>query len=157
MITKVVFKGINDRGNIIYRTIPIKHNFEIIPEQKYQGLKLPETSIERQVFEYLDNVDKSDLMLKHGFSIILDYYLPKKKKTKQEELEEFLKYLNNIITIDKSVEAIIYEHKDILFGKDKSNITKTKEVLSILKISYKTIANTMRYVTKMFTNKKYLE
>lgn len=155
MITKVVFKGIDDRGNIIHKTIPIKHNFEIIPG--HQGLKLPETSIERQVFEYLDSIDKSDLMLKYGFSIILDYYLPKKKKTKQEELEEFLKYLSNIITIDTSVEAIIYEHKDILFGKGKSNKTKTKEVLSILTILYKTIANTIRYVTEMFTNKKYLE
>lgn len=32
------------------------------------------SSEEEQVIEYLDTIDKSDMMNKYGFSIILDYY-----------------------------------------------------------------------------------
>ena len=62
MKTKVIFRGLSD-GRIVYRHIQIRHNFSIIPETEFLGYKLPAQSVESQVIDYLDSIDKSDTNL----------------------------------------------------------------------------------------------
>lgn len=153
MKTKIVFKGLSN-GKVIHRTIPIEHNFKEIPPEEFLGYMLPRQSVESQVIDYLDTIDKSELMIKYNFDLILDYYIPKKKKSKDEEIAEFIEYLSNFVPIDRPVKAIISEAEDVLFGKGKSNKTKAIEVLKMLTISYKASSGTMAMVSKMLNEMK---
>lgn len=150
MITKVCFKAVRNR-KIIRKIIPIEHDFKVIPESEYLGYKLPEVSIEHQVITWLDVIDKSDIMLKYDFDMIIDYYIPKKKKKKRDEIIEFIEYLKPYISEDmyRPIEAIISEAKDILFGKGKSNETKLKELLIIYDIVNKSIKGTLYSLEKV--------
>lgn len=156
MVTKVCFKALNNH-RIIKKIVPIEHNFEIIPASEFKGYILPETSIESQVIDYLDNIDKSDIMLKYDFDIIFDYYIPKKRR-KRNEIEEFIEYLKPYISVEtqRSVRAIISEAKDVLFGKGKSNETKAKELLVMLNIANKSIQGTLNVIENLIKegNKK---
>lgn len=76
MITKVCFVALSNH-KIVRKIVPIEHDFETIPESEYLGNKLPEVSIEHQVITWLDVIDKSDIMLKYDFDMIIDYYIPK--------------------------------------------------------------------------------
>lgn len=153
MITKVCFKAISNH-KIVRKTVSIEHNFEVIPGEEFLGYKLPETSIESQVIDWLDTIDKSDIMLKYDFDMIIDYYVPKKKKKKSDEIAEFIEYLRPYITEDmyRPIEAIISEAKDILFGKGKSNETKAKELFIIYEIVNKSIKGTLNSIEKIIEN-----
>ena len=142
MKTRVTFEGLCDR-KVITRTITISHpDFEEIPRD---GLK--PLSIESQVIDYLDMLDKSDLMEEHGFSLIIDYYIP--KQSNDDEIEEFITFLNKFMPIDRQLRAIMYEARDILFGQNKSIETKTKELLILLNISNKTAFGTLNAIEKI--------
>ncbi len=143
MKTKVKFKAIRD-GRIVYKTIPIEHpKFEPSPPIVFDGVEFPETPIEYKIMEYLDEIDKSDIMVKYDFDVILDYWIPK-KKAKANEIEEFFAYMQPLVDVNPDLrvplEKIISESKDVLFGKGKSHRTKAIEVINMLKISYK-VAN----------------
>ena len=153
MKTKITFKGIDDRGKIIRRTIPIEHNFTEQPAEEFMGVLLPPTSVEDQVIEYLDTIDKSDIMDKYGFYIILDYY-PYVKRNKKKEFEEFIQYLSAVMPIDRSVIAVVSEAKDVLFGKGKSNYTKAVELLNMQNIAFKAAGGMLEMINKML-NPKY--
>jgi hypothetical protein len=153
MKTKITFKGIDDYGRVIRRTIPIEHNFTEQPAEEFMGVLLPPVSVENQVIEYLDTIDKSDIMNKYGFYIILDYY-PYIKRNKKKELEEFITYLSAIMPIDRSVIAVISESKDVLFGKGKSNYTKAVELINMQNIAYKAAGGMLEMINKML-NPKY--
>lgn len=153
MITKICFKAISNH-KIVRKTVPIEHNFKVIPGEEFLGYKLPETSIESQVIDWLDTIDKSDIMLKYDFDMIIDYYVPKKKKKKSNEIAEFIEYLRPYVTEDmyKPIEAIISEAKDILFGKGKSNETKAKELFILYGIVNKSIKGTLNTIEKIIKN-----
>lgn len=153
MKTKIIFKGIDDYGRVIRRTIPIEHNFTEQPAEEFMGVLLPPVSVESQVIEYLDTIDKSDIMNKYGFYIILDYY-PYVKRNKKKEFEEFIQYLSAIIPIDRSVIAIVSESKDVLFGKGKSNYTKAVELINMQQIAFKAAGGMLEMINKML-NPKY--
>lgn len=144
MKTKVCFKALSNR-KIVRKIIPIEHNFRVIPEENFNGFILPKQSIESQVIDYLDSIDKSELMAKYNFDIIFDYYIPKKKKSKSSEIQEFIEYLSPYISIEnnRSIRAVISEAKDILFGRGKSNETKAKELFVMLNIANKSIKGTI--------------
>jgi hypothetical protein len=144
MKTRVTFEGICDR-KVITKTITISHpDFKEISRN---GLK--PLSIKSQVIDYLDMIDKSDLMAEHGFSLILDYYIP--KQSNDNEIEEFIMFLNKHMPVTRQLRAIMYEAKDLLFGKNKSIETKVEELLILLNISNKTAFGTLNVVEKMFT------
>lgn len=153
MITKVCFAALSNH-KIVRKIVPIEHNFEVISGEEFLGYKLPETSIESQVIDYLDIIDKSDIMLKYDFDMIIDYYVPKKKKKKSDEIAEFIEYLKPYVTEDmyRPIEAIISEAKDILFGKGKSNETKVKELFIIYGIVNKSIKGTLNSIEKIIEN-----
>jgi hypothetical protein len=139
--TIVTFKCLID-GKIKHKNIPIEHNLEVIPSSTFLGYKLPEESIESQVIDYLDNMDKTDLMRKYRMDIIFNYWVKKKKK-KKDEINEFLDYcepyLNRYPVLVRQFSAIVSESKDVLFGHGKSNETKFKEVLNSISLVNKSI------------------
>ena len=120
-----------------------------MPETDFNGIKLPDTSVESQVINYLDEIDKSDMMIQHNFDIIIDYF-PKKKKVKKNEIEIFIKfcqpYLDMYPSLIRPFEAVISEAQNIIFGNNKSNEQKFKEVLKMIDISFKASTGTMEII-----------
>lgn len=166
MKTIVTFKAFSN-GKIVYKSIPIHHNFQELPETEFNGVKLPPISVETQVMQYLDEIDKSDMMIQYGFEFIIDYF-PKKKKVRKNEIEEFFKFCKPYFDLYpqfiRPFEAVISESKDVLFGKHKSNEQKFKEVFGMINVSLKASAGTMELITKIlkgtndeFKSGSYLE
>lgn len=139
MKTKVTFKALR-RGKVVYRTIPIEHDFKVIPPCVIMGATFPETSVEYQVIEYLDSIDKSDLMVKYDFDIIVDYWI-KRIEPKRNEVQEFLEFCEPLFaempSLKRQLSAVCYEMQDTLFGRGKSHATKLKEAVKTLEFSYK--------------------
>lgn len=150
--TNVTFKALTNDRRLVHKIIPIHHNFEVIPEQNWNGVKLPQTSVESQVINFLDEQDMRELMDKYDFYLIIDYYIKKKKKrkTKADEFEEFSKFLSPYFamfpTLKRPYEAIISESKDVLFGKGKSNKQKLEEVMNAHSMIIKGIEGTLSMV-----------
>ena len=148
--SNVTFKALTDDRRLVHKTIPIHHNFEVIPEQIWHGVKLPPISVESQVIHFLDEQDKRELMEKYNFYIIIDYYIKKKRKTKADEFEEFRKFLapyfEEFPILKRPFEAIISESKDMLFGKGKSNETKLKEVMNAYEMIIKGVHGAVNMV-----------
>lgn len=154
--TNVTFKALTDDRRLVRKTIPIHHNFEVILEQEFMGVMLPPTTVEEQVIHFLDEQDKSELMDKYGFYMIIDYYIKKKRKTKTNEFEEFRKFLALYFAqfpiLKRPFEAIISESKDMLFGKGKSNETKFKEVMNSHLMILKGVNGAFDIVLKILRN-----
>lgn len=138
MKTKVTFKVLADHC-IKSKTIPIEHNFKPY-EETFNGHTWI-VSVENQVMEMLDNMDKKDMMDKYGWEMIIDYYPQKKRYSIQDEINEFLTHVTPLIPQDmiRQFSAIAYEYRKNLFGKGKSHNTKLKEILDIISITNKTI------------------
>lgn len=149
--TIITFKALRDR-RVVYKHIPVYHNFKELPESYINGIKLPVTSIESQVMNYLDEIDKSDIMIQHNFDIIIDYF-PKKKRVKKNEIEEFIKFCKPCLDLYpqliKPFEVVISESQELLFGNNKSNKQKFKEVLSMINVSLKAATGTMNLINKI--------
>lgn len=139
MKTKVTFKALR-RGKVVYKTIPIEHDFKIIPTCVIMGATFPETSVEYQLIEYLDSIDKSDLMVKYDFDTIIDYWV-KRIEPKRNEVKEFLEFCEPLFaempSLKRQLSAVCYEMQDTLFGRGKSHATKLKEAVKTLEFSYK--------------------
>lgn len=161
--TIVTFKALTYDRRMVNKNIPIHHDFEVIPAQKWHGIMLPETSVESQVIEFLDKQDKRELMEKYDFLIIIDYYVRKKKhrKTKQDELNEFMTFLepyfNAYPSVRRPFEAIISEHKDMLFGKGKSNDIKMEEIINIHRMIMKGVDGMLDMLMKGDWNNNLLD
>lgn len=156
MKTIITFKALR-RGHVIYKHIPIYHDFKELPSTEFNGIILPPTSVELQVMEKLDIMDKSDLMLKYDFDIILNYY-PKEKRKKRNEVDEFMNFCKPYLSIYPQFvipfRKVISESKDILFGKGKSNEQKFKEVLNLIDVSFKTVQGTINLINKVLSIKR---
>lgn len=148
----ITFKALTYDGKVVFRDIPIKHDFEVIPSQKWRGVELPPTSIEQQVMQQLDETDKFQLMRDNEFEMIIDYWpkKPRKRKKKVDEIKEFMEFAKPIIDTQPSLKrpfgAIVSSSQDILFGKGKSNVTKFKEVLKIYELIMKGAHDTLNMV-----------
>ena len=73
-----------------------------------------------------------------------------KKKVKKNEIETFIKfckpYLDMYPSLIRPFEAVISEAQNIIFGNNKSNEQKFKEVLKMIDISFKASAGTMEII-----------
>lgn len=158
MKSKITFKVLKN-GRVTRNTVLITHpNFSIIPSEVFNNYKLSEISIESQVIDWLDTIDKSEIMSKYDWDIILDYY-PHKPKKHKNEIQEFMDYLKPYVNlypeITRPLEAIISEAKDTLFGRNKSNKTKAMEVFKMLDISLLTATGVYKSITKyMYDNRR---
>lgn len=161
--TIVTFKAIR-KGKVIYKNVPIYHNFQELPAMELNGVQLPPTSVESQVMQYLDDIDKRDMMIKYDFDAILDYF-PKRKRVKKneiKEIEEFINfckpYLNLHPELIRPFDAVIYESRKILFGKGKSNKTKFKEALNLMGVALKSATGAFECINKILreSNEKLL-
>lgn len=159
MKTIITFKVLR-HGHIVHKHVPIYHNFKELPSTEFNGITLPPTSVESQVMEQLDNMDKSDLMSKYEFDIILDYY-PKRKRTKRNEVDEFINfcepYLSTYPQLVVPFRRVISDSKDILFGKGKSNEQKFKEALKLVDVSFKAAQGTINLINRILTIKEIEE
>lgn len=150
MKTNITFKVLADH-RIFRKTIPIEHNF-VQYTDSFDGQSWVVT-IEQQVMEMLDDMDKKEMMDKYGWEMIFDYYpaFPRRKKLSvQEEIDEFLMIVTPYINKDmiRQFSAITYESKEILFGKGKSHSVKLKEILTMMKISNKSILGVLDVLKK---------
>lgn len=160
MVTKIVFKAISG-GRVVHRTIPIEHpKFDVIPSDVFLGYKLPPQSVQSQVIDYLDNVDKTDIMIRYGFDTILDYY-PKKPRIREKRVDEvadFIEYMRPLVEshpdLQMPIEAVIRVAKDELFGYRKSNLQKAKEVLKMAEMSYVAAIGAYRNIGRIFEDCK---
>lgn len=158
MKTKVIFKALR-RGAVVRRTLLIEHpDFIIIPSETFNGYELPPISIESQVIDYLDSLDKSDIMAQNDWDMILDYY-PYHKRNRRDEIKEFITFMQPCVDmypeLARPFEAIMSEAQDVLFGHRKSNETKAKELLKMTSISllasrgaFESVAKLMRGTIK---------
>ena len=150
MKTKVTFKYLTD-GKVRYRRIPIEHSFKVKPPTIFKGYKFREVSVESQVIDYLDSIDKSDIMHKYNMDIIIDYWI-ENKKFKRDEVMEFVlfcePYLVRYPQLRRSFSAVIADSKDVLFGHNKSNETKFKEVINSIDLIYKAFGGFMDSILK---------
>lgn len=154
--TIVTFKAIRE-GRVIHKSIPIYHNYYPLSPKDFKGIVLPLTTVEAQVIDMLDKMDKTDLMLKHGFDAIIDYF-PKKKRIKRNEIVEFIKYcepyLSKFPQFTIPFSKIISQSKDILFRQGKSNEQKFKEVLNMFDMSLKASANTIKLIENILMHQE---
>lgn len=152
MKTKVIFKALR-RGAVVRRTLLIEHpDFIVIPSETFNGYELPPISIESQVIDYLDSIDKSDIMAQNDWDIILDYY-PYHKRNRRDEIKEFITFMQPCVDmypeLARPFEAIMSEARDELFGHRKSNETKAKELLKMMSISLLASRGAFESVTKL--------
>jgi hypothetical protein len=93
MKTKVKFKAVTDRGNVVTRVLEVEHpDFTEIDKTfsvKVNGVNttLPfRRTVNEQVIEWLDDQDKSNLMYDNEWYCILNYeaHVPKPKVNKRE-------------------------------------------------------------------------
>lgn len=157
MKVPILFQVIQDRKKKLRKIILDCPDFIEIPEIEFKGKIFPKTSIEEQIMEWLDNLDKFPIMVENDWEIIIDYKIWKKKEKKNEILD-FVNYIQPYLTsmpyLVRPFEAIISECKDILFGKGKSNNTKALEILSIIRVSELVASSTLTMVENMFNKDK---
>lgn len=129
METKIKFKCLI-RGKIKNIIIPIEHN---ITSPNYNGIRWE--SIEEQVIDYLDDIDKRDIMIKYDIDVIIDYY-PYIRKKKKNEIDEFFKFCQNVGFDEDTIlriGAVANSMRNVIFGKGYSNYKKAEILLSSLK------------------------
>ncbi|MGM9759316.1 MAG: hypothetical protein ACI30I_04265 [Parabacteroides sp.] len=155
MKTIITFKA-QRRGRVVYKHIPICHNFKELPSTEFNGIILPPASVDSQVMEQLDNIDKSDLMLQYDFDAILDYY-PKRKRAKRNEMDEFIDFCEPYLSAHPKFvipfRKVISESKDVLFGKSKSNEQKFKETLNLVNVSLKAAMGAINLINSILHQK----
>ena len=79
MITPIKFKCLV-HGKIKNIIIPIEHE---ITSPHYNGVIWE--SVESQVIDYLDGIDKRDIMIKYDIDVIIDYYPYIKKENSMKK------------------------------------------------------------------------
>lgn len=105
----------------------------------WQGKELV-TTIEEQMMQYLDEIDKNSFMTKNGMALILDYDIHHKKE-KVNERESFVNYLKEIapkigLTSQNIIDVMQFSKESkTLFGKRKSNYNKLCEILDGIRLA----------------------
>lgn len=160
MKTNITFKALQ-RGMVVRRTLSIEHpDYDIIPSEEFNGFELPPISIESQVIDYLDSIDKSDIMAKYDWDIILDYYPAKQRISpmRGDEVADFIEYMRPLVEsrpdLQMPIEAVILMAKDELFGCQKSNLQKAKEVLKMAEMSYVAAIGAYKNIGRIFEDCK---
>lgn len=123
-------------------------------EQIVQGFD-GSISVEEQIMEYLDELDKSDIMAKYYMYEIITYF-PYEKKKRISEKESFFNFLNTqkvVYNLDEKTMADIVAYASAsktLFGHRKSNEQKIQEIADNLTIFAKVRDNMLNTIFEKF-------
>lgn len=140
MKSQVEFKVLR-RGDIELVVLTIEHpEFEHIPQMTVNGIRYNEVSVIDQLYEYLDTIDKHDIMVENDFHIILDYRVVEVDVDTEyyDELTDFVKFSKAFIkhyNLEGQAGFVMKSCYDTLFNCGKSHIQKLKEILTILTAS----------------------
>lgn len=140
MKAKVKFKYIDEYTHNTKSRV-LNYDFPEFTERRglWQGKEII-TTIEEQMMEHLDCIDKSPLMSAHGMSMILDYSIVRKKE-KVDERESFVNYLKEIapeigLTAQNVIDIMQFaKESKTLFGRRKNNYHKLCEALDGVRLS----------------------
>jgi hypothetical protein len=130
----VKFKAITSRGDVVKKTVKVELPSDM--EERTETLNINGTDIsfkitlEDQVMDWLDSIDKSPIMDENDWYTILDYNVVKKatKQTKVKKLEEFKELIKNHFNSE-------FEHADKL--RDDFMVTYIKMFDKIQTLSAK--------------------
>lgn len=97
---KIKFKALTLRGEVVNKTLQIEMpDFQDSVETfMVNGNKFNYTlGIERQVMEYLDSMDKTQIMCDNNWGTIIDYklYVPKEKLSRVDRISAFKNLITN--------------------------------------------------------------
>lgn len=140
MKSQVEFKVLR-RGEQELVVLTIEHpDFIHIPQKTVNGICYNEVSVVDQLYEYLDNIDKYEIMIENDFHTILDYRVVEVDVDTEyyDELTDFVKHVKafvNHYNIEGQVGFVIKSCYDTLFNCGKSHIQKLKEILTIITTS----------------------
>lgn len=131
----IKFKAMTLRGKTVYFTKKFQcPDFKVIPGINFKGIQLPDTTVESQIIDWLDNQNKFELMVEMDLGCIINYWIPEKKKAKPTIIY-YLKQANLSEQMLLDLIAVYKEIKPILKGK--SIETQIDILLSHLKVGYK--------------------
>lgn len=142
MKSQIEFKVIR-RGDPELVVLTIEHpDFTHIPQMTFDGICYNEVSVVNQIYEYLDTIDKHDIMVENDFYIILDYRVVEVDVDTEyyDELTDFVKFAKAFIkhyNLEGQAGFVMKSCYDTLFNCGKSHIQKLKEILTIITTSQK--------------------
>lgn len=145
MKQKIKFKALTYHGKVILFTKEFDcPDFEVIPPIKFKGIELPETTVESQIIGWLDEQDKSSLMIEKDLGVIIDYWIPKKNKVKFTIID-YLKQANLSEQMILDLMAVYKEINPLLKGKSVK--TQIQIMFSHLNIGYQSASNAYQRIT----------
>jgi len=153
------FKVMTYNGAIKYITKTFDcPDFQVIPPKEYQGRVFPETTIQYQLMDWMDTIDKRDFMIENDLGVIINYWIPEAKQ-KKETVLDYLKQANLSKEMTLDLIAIYHKIKPILKGK---SIESQIEILfSHLSVGYQAIITSnekiINMLKEMFPDSKLLE
>lgn len=121
--------------------LTIEHpDFSYIPSKIVNGISYDEIKVLDQLYEYLDAIDKHNIMIENDFYLILDYRVVKVDVDTDyyNEVEDFVKYAKKFVkryNIEGQVGFVMNKCCDTLFNCGKSHFQKLKEILTIITTS----------------------
>lgn len=139
MKQRIKFKALTYHGKVIFFTKEFDcPDFEVIPSTNFKGIDLPETTVESQLVGWLDEQDKSSLMIEKDLGAIIDYWIPKKKE-KQFTILDYLKQAKLSEQMILDLMAVYKEIKPLLKGKSVK--TQIQMMFSHLNVGYMSASN----------------
>jgi len=134
-------------------SVTFKHpEFTETPACKFHGVELPVVSVGEQVIQWLDSIDKSQMMIDHDWYLIIDYWIKPqvKRKPRGSEIHEFCLFLDPYVEkfpqLKRPFEAIISDYGHLLFGHKKTDEQKLKLLLELYEMTKKVSDGTIDMV-----------
>lgn len=147
MKIKIKFKALTYNGKVIVFTKDFYcPDFEVIPPKKLNDGELPEITVESQIIDWLDEQDKSNLMIEKDLGVIIDYWIPKKKE-KKSTIVDYLKKANLSEQLMLDLLAVYKKIKPIIKGKSVEY--QIHMMLSHLSIGYDAAANAYKHISNI--------
>ncbi len=97
-------------------------------------------TVEDQIMEYLDDMDKSDIMAKYDMEIIMDYHITPPPVDEMEDFKTFLYYWCKVCHIGPEMLMLVIEYaanSKTIFGCGKTNIQKLADILDGINLCFR--------------------
>ena len=97
-------------------------------------------TVEDQIMEYLDEMDKSDIMAKYDMEIIIDYHITPPPVDEMEDFKTYLYYWCRVCHINPDMLMAVIEYaanSKTIFGCGKTNFQKLADILDGLNLCFR--------------------